>query len=35
MPQWLSKNNKDLAYFTYKEKRKLRYSTQRERLILI
>jgi len=32
MPQRHSKNNNDLAYFTYEEKRKLGYGTQRERL---
>jgi hypothetical protein len=35
MPQRLSKNNNDLAYFTYEEKRKLEYDTQQGRLILI
>ncbi|KAL8107850.1 E3 ubiquitin-protein ligase CSU1 [Apium graveolens] len=32
MPQRHSKNNNDLAYFTYDEKKKLGYGTQRERL---
>ncbi|CAD5190326.1 E3 ubiquitin-protein ligase CSU1-like [Musa acuminata AAA Group] len=32
MPQRHSKNNNDLAFFTYEEKRKLGYGTQRERL---
>lgn len=32
MPQRHSKNNNDLAYFTYDEKRKLGYGTQKERL---
>ncbi|XP_068645973.1 E3 ubiquitin-protein ligase CSU1-like isoform X1 [Aristolochia californica] len=32
MPQRHSKNNNDLAFFTYDEKRKLGYGTQRERL---
>ncbi|KAJ3682759.1 hypothetical protein LUZ60_012986 [Juncus effusus] len=32
MPQRHSKNNNDLAYFTYEEKRKLGYGTQKERL---
>ncbi|KAL9321286.1 hypothetical protein ACSQ67_013125 [Phaseolus vulgaris] len=32
MPQRHSKNNNDLAFFTYDEKRKLGYGTQKERL---
>ncbi|KAF5943713.1 hypothetical protein HYC85_017790 [Camellia sinensis] len=32
MPQRHSKNNNDLAFFTYNEKRKLGYGTQKERL---
>ncbi|XP_010927798.1 E3 ubiquitin-protein ligase CSU1 [Elaeis guineensis] len=32
MPQRHSKNNNDLAFFTYEEKRKLGYGTQREGL---
>ncbi|KAJ6805474.1 nitric oxide synthase-interacting protein [Iris pallida] len=32
MPQRHSKNNNDLAFFTYDEKKKLGYGTQRERL---
>ncbi|KAF9609273.1 hypothetical protein IFM89_014467 [Coptis chinensis] len=32
MPQRHSKNNNDLAYFTYDEKKKLGYGTQKERL---
>ncbi|KAJ1698930.1 hypothetical protein LUZ63_007442 [Rhynchospora breviuscula] len=32
MPQRHSKNNNDLAFFTYEEKRKLGYGTQKERL---
>ncbi|KAL7102968.1 hypothetical protein ACP275_08G151200 [Erythranthe tilingii] len=32
MPQRHSKNNNDLGFFTYDEKRKLGYGTQRERL---
>uniref|UniRef100_A0A2P2K0Y9 Uncharacterized protein MANES_17G032800 n=1 Tax=Rhizophora mucronata TaxID=61149 RepID=A0A2P2K0Y9_RHIMU len=32
MPQRHSKNNNDLAFFTYDEKRRLGYGTQRERL---
>ncbi|KAG1347244.1 E3 ubiquitin-protein ligase CSU1 [Cocos nucifera] len=32
MPQRHSKNNSDLAFFTYDEKWKLGYGTQRERL---
>ncbi|KAI5082233.1 hypothetical protein GOP47_0002371 [Adiantum capillus-veneris] len=32
MPQRHSKNNNDLAFFTYDEKRKLGYGTQRQRL---
>ncbi|KAK7852191.1 e3 ubiquitin-protein ligase csu1 [Quercus suber] len=32
MPQRHSKNNNDLAFFTYDEKRKLGYGTQSERL---
>ncbi|KAJ8761607.1 hypothetical protein K2173_004383 [Erythroxylum novogranatense] len=32
MPQRHSKNNNDLAFFTYEEKKKLGYGTQRERL---
>ncbi|XP_076928954.1 E3 ubiquitin-protein ligase CSU1-like [Bidens hawaiensis] len=32
MPQRHSKNNNDLAYFTYDEKKKLGYGTQNERL---
>lgn len=32
MPQRHSKNNNDLGFFTYEEKRKLGYGTQRERL---
>lgn len=32
MPQRHSKNNNDLAFFTYDEKKKLGYGTQKERL---
>jgi hypothetical protein len=32
MPQRHSKNNNDLAFFTYDERKKLGYGTQKERL---